>query len=238
MVRVTIGKLKTVIHDVLTEAKKTSVERAVRLAEKLSAKTIDDEEKLANLPPKQLVAANADHEAAKQAWEEVFELVATPTEEQASDLEVRAKEMIDKHEDLLWAIDADVERAKEQIEQDAKEAKVLKSKGLKPITVNDLKNVYVGAKSSYGSSYAMLIDDAISGAERPANKLGIRVLVDWGWFPLMFRYIKGYFSWDKIPNDVKEDMVRYANEELVKWGKKPAKKKSLKKPGKTLSRGR
>jgi len=75
----------------------------------------------------------------------------------------------------------------------------------------------------------MMIDDAMTGAESVAKKLGYGVYTDGGFFPVMYRYIKSHTRWDSVPKDAVQQMVDAANEDLEHEASRRSKTKKHKK---------
>jgi len=89
----------------------------------------------------------------------------------------------------------------------------------KSVSMTVLEKIYRAAKSSYSSSYAMMIDDARAGAQSVAKRHGINVFYDSEWFQIMFSNIKAHRTWDKIDKFQKQEMLDSINEEVQKFGK-------------------
>jgi hypothetical protein len=170
---------------------------------------------MSDLPPTEEISERIRKiESAMNAWGWVINKLETSDDPDSKKLIDNAWKTQDRIEEMLVDAKNDLEDALERDDRKAKFDANLQAAGLKALTLNDVKNIYVGAKSSYGSSGAMLVDDAIEGAERPARKAGIGVYYDGGVFPRMIGFIKNHVPWQRIPDSVKAEMLELANEEL------------------------
>ena len=79
------------------------------------------------------------------------------------------------------------------------------------IAERQVRAIYDSAKRAYDESYAMMIDDAFSGAQRVATKYGVEVLYDVDWFKAMFRFIKAHKRWEDLSTQAKIDLVQSIN---------------------------
>lgn len=89
--------------------------------------------------------------------------------------------------------------------------KTLREFPSKHLTEEQVKKIYFAAKCKYSSSYAMMIDDAFSGAEPAAAKHGIWTCYDSRWFSLMMRHIRSHQRWENISKDARRDIVEALN---------------------------
>lgn len=231
--KITIDQLRTIIREVnLSERPDPSWNRPRKTAQDIKSLLAAANEAYRLAPEKSEIYAVFDNRSPKSSqikpllkqcsdivekWTALRDAIeATETDDpKLNKVLYSADGIIDEY--TSFADDLEVEFEKASIVD--KKMSSLKRSGIKEITIDDIARIYKAAKSEYSSSYAMMIDDAMKGANSVAKKLGLSVVTDWGWFPVMFRYVRAHKQWDSIPADTKMDMVDFANEELSKYAK-------------------
>jgi len=74
------------------------------------------------------------------------------------------------------------------------------------LTKAAVKAIYNASKKEYDNSYAMMIDDAMEGARKPAKKYNTEPFCDAGFFPIMYRYIRNHRRWEDVTDADVQDM--------------------------------
>lgn len=175
-----------------------------------------------SVDPKQAIATFNALEAASKAWDAAYRIVhaldyddpedrklVDEVDRTGREVEQRADDIRDEVKDLKAAAD-----------KRSKQSSAIATKGLKSIGTAQVEAIYNAARRAYSESDAMLVDDALDGAKSVARRYGISPLLDWGWFPIMYGYIRAHRSWSAVrPRDV-ANMVEYANEDIERYGKK------------------
>lgn len=157
---------------------------------------------------------------AREAWQAASDALWDSTP--AGDLDpvslARAERVSEMSEKCDRAID-DTKSAAEQAEDDEKRnaanVKALAMAGLKPIRMASMMAIYNAAERAYNGSNAMMIDDAMRGADSAAKRVGLSVVTDWGWFPVVYTHVRAGRSWRHVQPDKKQQMLDFANEELI-----------------------
>lgn len=162
--------------------------RAMKVAEAASL-----EANRANTAATHKLAAAA-HEKAYKAWEAV--------ERHPDQSDYAAEERADDH----------YQSARDH-EYKAKELSA-KRHPQRELTQAQLRSIYNAASSSYGGSYAMMVDDIFAGAKRAGTKYGLEPFYDAPWFHAIVGPIKAFKRWEDLPEDRRQTIVDLANQQL------------------------
>lgn len=112
------------------------------------------------------------------------------------------------------------EQAADDIKRDEENTKALVRAGLKSVRMSSVQSIFNAAERAYNGSSAMMIDDAMRGANTAAKRFGLSVVTDWGWFPMMYALIRAGRNWSNVDPDKRQHMLDFANEELVEKAKR------------------
>lgn len=221
--------LRQIIKEEVSKVSLDELVKIARAAEKAAPEKAEYGlwQKAEKMTASQLRDAISRHRTAIAAWQPIYDSFDAYTDFEYFDKKAGplypgdVEVMIANHED---AIDEFKEFIKDAEAREADDA-VIAAAGMKKLSVEDLSKIYRAAKSEYSSSYSMMSDDALSGANNMAKKFGIRGYVDAGWFPQMLSCIERHMTWDKVPSDAKEDMLIDANEDVAYEARKLMKNK-------------
>lgn len=81
-----------------------------------------------------------------------------------------------------------------------------KKKARKSPTLAQARAIYEGGRRAYSNSYAMMVDDILSGMKAPAKKARVQVFCDVDWFHEMGKHIRAHRRWESLTDEQHQDI--------------------------------